>query len=346
MSGVSTDFETQNQYFSGQGVVMIGARDANGNAAGLVPLGDCSALQLTINTTVVNHKGSQDGQRAIDKRLQTETNVTATLTIDNWSAANLAIGLRGVENSIAAGSVAAEAVNGYPGMVSPLQHVDISSLVLTMNATPLVAYSAPGTPYDYKFNAEAGSFMLDDGSTGNVPPNLGQTPTGVTVGATTEITVAAPTGYTPAVGDPVVLSGFTGANGAVLNVGRTQISAVSAGNITVAIDTTTDTITFATAKVFFPLAAVALSAAYSYSAQYEIDALTEPLHQVFLRFEGLNTLDTNNPVIVEIPNFSYDPLKEMALLTDTFSQVQLEGTVLYDPLQQTGSKYFRVRKLN
>jgi hypothetical protein len=84
-------FDAANWYFSGQGVIMIGRRDpVTGNPIGLRPVGNCPEMRLTMGTTVVNHKGSQDGQRATDARLQTEVNVTASITVENWNAANLA----------------------------------------------------------------------------------------------------------------------------------------------------------------------------------------------------------------------------------------------------------------
>jgi hypothetical protein len=340
----STDNETENYYFSGQGVVLLGQRDANGNAAGLLPLGDCSALQIAVNTTVVNHKGSQDGQRAVDARLQTETTATATITIDNWSAQNLATGLRGKETKITAGNVTAETFNGYPGKVSPLQHVSVSNLVLTSGAQALTAYTDAATPWDFQANLSAGSVKLNDGSSGVLPVNLGTTATAITVGATTAITVP----NSAAVGDLVLLFGFSGADAGVLNGQLLELTAASGTAVTVAIDTTSKTITVgAGSKVLFLNSAIALSAAYDYATQYLVDALTVPLESLFLRFEGLNTLDSNNPVIVEIPKFSHDPLKELALLTDTFAQVQVEGSVLADQLQPAGSsKYFRIKKLN
>jgi hypothetical protein len=88
-------------------------------------------------------------------------------------------------------------------------------------------------------------------------------------------------------------------------------------------------------------AATALTVDYSYAAQKEADALTQPMQERFLRFEGLNTAETNDPVIVEVFKFSIDPLKELAMISDTFGQFVLDGSILRDALQVSGSKYFR-----
>src|SRR6202042_1560762 len=98
---------------------------------GFRPLGNVSDLKINVATTVVDHKGSQDGQRAIDARLQTETKATATITLESWIAANLAKALRGDATTLPAGTVSSEAVTGYGGLVVGLQHINISSLVLT-----------------------------------------------------------------------------------------------------------------------------------------------------------------------------------------------------------------------
>src|SRR6476659_6838464 len=117
-------FDAANWYFSGQGVIMVGRRDPiTGNPIGLRPIGNCPEMKLGIATTVVNHKGSQDGQRATDARLQTEVNVTCSITVENWNAKNLAEATRGSDTLIPAGTASNEDVKGFPGLVSSLRHV-------------------------------------------------------------------------------------------------------------------------------------------------------------------------------------------------------------------------------
>jgi hypothetical protein len=73
-----------------------------------------------------------------------------------------------------------------------------------------------------------------------------------------------------------------------------------------------------------------------------IDALNVGEQSKWLRFEGLNTADSNLPVIVDIFKFTVDPLKELALIGEGIGQFVLEGNVLADPLQATGSKFFKM----
>jgi hypothetical protein len=269
-------FDAANWYFSGQGVIMIGRRDpVTGNPIGLRPVGNCPEMRLTVGTTVVNHKGSQDGQRATDARLQTEVNVTASITVENWNAKNLAEATRGSDTLIPAGTGYTEEVMGFPGLVTGLRYLNLSNVVVRKGGTALVEYSTtvePGKdPWDYKLNAAAGSIMLNDGILADFSAYVPESP------------------------------------------------ALPEGDV--------------------------LTAAYDYEEHYIVDALTRPITDNWLRFEGLNTVEENSPVIVDVFRFSNDPLKELALLSDTFGQFVIEGSVLKDDTRLFGSNYFSIKKL-
>jgi len=264
-------FDAANHYFSGQGVVMIGRRDpTTGNPIGLRPVGNVPDMKLAIGTTVVEHKGSQDGQRATDARLQTEIKVNCTITIENWIAANLAKALRGDATTLASGTATDEAIIGFPGLVTALRYIKVAAVVVKQGATTLTRYTDGTVPWDYKLNADAGSIMLND----------------------------------------AVLMAY---------VGYVPTSPVTAG--------------------------AALTVSYTYVSQQLVDPLTQALNDSWLRFEGLNTVEENAPVIVDIFRFSNDPLKELALLSDTFGQFVLEGAVLKDDTRLSGSKYFSIKRL-
>jgi hypothetical protein len=264
-------FDAVNHYFSGQGVVMIGRRDSvTGNPIGLRPVGNVPDMKLGITTTVVEHKGSQDGQRATDARLQTEVKVTCSITMENWISDNVAKALRGDSEAIAGGHAANEPIFGYPGLVSGFKYIKVSNVVVKQGSTTLQVFVDADTPYDYKLNMEAGSIMINDG----------------VILDHDAYTVASP-----------------------------------------------------------PDAGSALTVTYDYEEQHLVDAMTQPLSDSWLRFEGLNTVEENTPVIVDVFRFSNDPLKELALLSDTFGQFVLEGSVLKDDTRLIGSKYFSVKKV-
>lgn len=266
-------FDAANWYFSGQGVIMVGRRDPiTGNPIGLRPIGNCPEMRLAIATTVVNHKGSQDGQRATDARLQTEVNVTCSVTVENWNAKNLAEATRGSDELLPAGTSTDEAAKGFPGLVTSFKFIDWKNTtppVIKVGAATLTPYTDGTEDWDYKLNPAAGSIMLNDG-------------------------VLKPVDALPT---PVPEGGYD------------------------------------------------LLATYSYGEQYLVSALTRPITDNWLRFEGLNTIEENSPVIVDVFRFSNDPLKELALLSDTFGQFVIEGSVLKDDTRLAGSNYFSIKKL-
>ncbi|PWT91204.1 MAG: hypothetical protein C5B54_05725 [Acidobacteria bacterium] len=264
-------FDAANHYFSGQGVVMIGSRNATtGEPTGLRPVGNVPDMKITVATTVVEHKGSQDGQRATDARLQTEIKVACAMVLENWIAVNLAKALRGDSAPIPSGSATDEALVAYPGLVTGFKYIKVSSVVLKQSTTTLTEFIDGTQPWDYKLNAEAGSIMMNDG----VDEDFDH--------------------FTP--GSPV-----------------------------------TD--------------GVDLTVSYDYDDQYLVNSLTQPLKDNWLRFEGLNTVEENAPVIVDVFRFQNDPLRELALLSDTFGQFVIEGSVLKDDSRKTGSKYFHIKKM-
>lgn len=265
-------FDAANWYFSGQGVIMVGRRDPiTGNPIGLRPVGNCPEMRLGVATTVVNHKGSQDGQRATDARLQTEVNVTCSITVENWNAKNLSEATRGSDTLLPAGHAINEDLRGFPGLVTSLRYIDVKNVVIRAGGSPLVIYTDGTVPWDYKLNPAAGSIMLNDGL------------------------LMDQAAYAPA--SPADPAGDE------------------------------------------------LTATYDYGEQYVVDALTRPITDNWLRFEGLNTIEENSPVIVDVFRFSNDPLKELALLSDTFGQFVIEGSVLKDDTRLFGSNYFSIKKL-
>lgn len=255
-------WETVSNYYSGQGVVMIGPRDTAGTSAkpgGLLEVGNVSELKLSVNTSTVEHKETTTGARAIDLRLTTEIKANLMMTIENFSAKNLAQALRGKSAAVTTGTVTAEAVKAYPGFIMPLAHIKVSAVVIKTTGGSPVTLTVDD---DYSVNLEAGSIKWLEGGANSL--TAGQ-----------EVTVA-----------------------------------------------------------------------YSYAAQNKVEALTEPMPTIWMRFEGLNTADTNKPVVIDVFKFSTDPLKELDLIGDKVNAFALEGTILADLSQPSGqSRYFATRLL-
>jgi len=248
-------WDTVDHYYSGQGIVMLASRDANGDPMGFTPIGNVSDLKISVAVTTVEHKESKTGQRATDLRMTTETKATIMMTVENFISENLADALRGTSTMLTGATVTAHPIKAYLGKVVSLPHIKVSAVSVKDGATVLVA----GT--DYTLNADAGSIKFAN------------TITGVTEGD-------------------------------------------------------------------------ALTVDYTYATQYEVEALTDSMTEMYVRFEGLNTAEGNDPVIVEVFKFSSDPLKELSLISDQVQQFVLEGSVLADSTKTSGSKFFRVMKTN
>lgn len=324
-------------YYSGQGVVLVGERDTLGKAKALKALGNCTDLKISIDTSVVEHKESQSGQRATDFRLTTETKCSLSVTLENFVRDALALMFRGDYADVAGAAIVGEALKLYNGVIA-FAKIKASAVTLKRGATTLTAYTNDATPYDYKLNGDAGSIQINDGSVVAIDKLTtgGTVPSAVTVGALTRVTVA----NTAAVGEYAWFSGFTGADAALVNGKAHKIAAATGTYVDLDLNTTGKTITVGT-----PLSAfegIALTADYTHAAQALVNALTTGSQERFLRFEGLNTLDNNAPVIVEVFKFVVDPAAEFPLIGDeNAASFVLEGNVLSDALQSSGSKFFR-----
>jgi hypothetical protein len=336
----SKTWDAENHYYSGQGIVLLGRRDTLGKPKGLLPLGNVSALKLGLATSVLEHKESQTGQRAVDLRLTTETKSSLSMTLENFNANNLATVLRGDVTAKAAGSVTAEAHKAYLGKVTPLNNLGATSIVVTMNSIVLTQYANDTTAYDYKVNEDAGSILFNDGAVAACGlAKIGHVPTAITPGvASCALTMT----HAFVGGEIVTLRGLTGASKALME-GLPFVVASVTGTTAFVLTVpglNSEVITVA-ATSYATWEGMTFTAAYTRVAQNQIDAMMEGTPELYMRFEGLNTAETNAPVVVEVFKFTSDPLKELSLIGDTIGQFVLEGSVLSDPLQTSGSKFFK-----
>ena len=148
-----------NQLFSFQGRVNLGARGSNGKIAAPKWVGDAT-LSVAVETESVEHKESFSGQRIVYGRLATGKSATVTLTLFEATRENLAIALYATEVETAAGAVTAEAFpdDVVVDTVYALDRPFVSNLVLTdVSSTTL----QEGVHYVLE-NAEAGHVKFLD----------------------------------------------------------------------------------------------------------------------------------------------------------------------------------------
>lgn len=82
---------------------------------------------------------------------------------------------------------------------------------------------------------------------------------------------------------------------------------------------------------------------YSHADQVVIEALTAATPQLYIRFAGLNEVDSGKPNVVDLWRVSQGVTKQLALIKKGFTTLDIEGEVLKDPTK-TGagiSQYMR-----
>ena len=85
---------------------------------------------------------------------------------------------------------------------------------------------------------------------------------------------------------------------------------------------------------------------YDFAGHDAIEALiTSAAPERWIRFEGLNTADTDKPVVVDIYKGSIQPLAELALINEELAEMAVEVAALADNTRATGSIYFSVKKV-
>lgn len=227
-------------YFSGQGKVLIG-KATDGKVGALRYVGNCPALQVELSTETTEHKESHSGQRLTDMRLVTSKMANITVTLEDFTQQNLALGLYGTAAQTAGASVTDEALPAglKAGDLVRLAHPGVSAVSVKNKAnTALVA----GPDYEVHSTNHGSLKILKD------------------IAATTQPLKAS---YT---------------HRAYANV--TMFDAASADN--------------------------------------------------WVRFEGLNAADSNNPVLIELYRVSFDPLANLGAISDELLQMELKGSALYD----------------
>lgn len=72
---------------------------------------------------------------------------------------------------------------------------------------------------------------------------------------------------------------------------------------------------------------------YAYGAAQSTSMFTQPLPERWIRFEGLNTADSNREVVIDLYRVAINPAKELSVITDELLKFELSGQVLADTLK-------------
>ncbi|WKB50779.1 hypothetical protein [Eleftheria terrae] len=151
-------------YFSGQGRVYVGSRDAAGRPLGLSYVGNVPELKVSLSVETLEHQESSSGQRLTDLQLIKTKKGEFSCTLEELVPGNLALGLYGTTTQQAAGSVAAEALPNpvTPGSLYLLTKQNVSTVVVKdSSSTPKTLPAA-----QYSVNAKHGSLVVNDKTAG------------------------------------------------------------------------------------------------------------------------------------------------------------------------------------
>jgi hypothetical protein len=76
-------------------------------------------------------------------------------------------------------------------------------------------------------------------------------------------------------------------------------------------------------------------AAYTYAAVSSINMLTQGFADRWVKFDGLNTVNSNSPVLVDLYKVNFDPIAQMDLIGDDIFKMELSGGALYDSTKES-----------
>ena len=144
-------------YFSGHGRVYIGARDIDGNPAGLTFVGNVPELKVSLSVDTIEHQEAQSGQRLTDLQLIKTKKGEFACTLEELIQSNLELALYGSTTVVTTGTVTDEPViaTAELGKLYLLGKQNVSTVVIKAGAATVAAEK-------YTVNAKHGSIMFND----------------------------------------------------------------------------------------------------------------------------------------------------------------------------------------
>lgn len=148
-------------YFRGQGPAMIAPRDTDGSPMGFEFVGDVESIEGTPNVSKQPIKENVSGKRLTAESFVTDLSYPITINFKSVKPSHLARALQATLTIKAAGSVTDEAHTAYLDKITKLDHVKVSSVVITgSGGTPTYV---EGT--DYVVHADEGAVEFISGGT-------------------------------------------------------------------------------------------------------------------------------------------------------------------------------------
>jgi hypothetical protein len=90
--------------------------------------------------------------------------------------------------------------------------------------------------------------------------------------------------------------------------------------------------------VDLPTVVAPFDVTYNHAAQVDLSMFTQPAPERFYRFEGLNTAQGNQPVVIELYRGETNPFSEVPMINDEEAQMPVEGVLLVDSARPTDAE--------
>lgn len=134
------------------------------------------------------------------------------------------------------------------------------------------------------------------------------------------------------------------------NINLTSFTSLSSGGTTYA-QGTDYVVNLKSGMISFPAtstiaAGTTVQASYICGSHEKTAAFTRTNKEYWLRFDGLNTAEGDSPVVIDCYRVRFMPQKELNLIGNELSSIELDGDVLYDskqPNTTADGRFFRER---
>jgi len=328
------------QLFRGQGILSLAERTLQGLPMGFLDMGNCTELAISPRVERIEHMEQRTGRQFKDKVIERMVDATLSFTLESIAAENLKRYFYGSKSDIAGATITNEIVIGYRGRKAKLSRINVNTFTSLTNAGATVTYTEGqertfAVVFDDATDTfTAGAHGLSNGD--RVHVGGGTVPTGFTAGTNYFVIGATATTFQLS-----ATFGGSAVNGSTAGSGVTVTLKPD-----YRIDERSGVLTFSPTANFSD--GDSLRANYVSGESAKVAGFTKPNKEVWLLFEGLNTAEDDAPVAVQCYKVRLDPASEWQLISDTFSQFQIAGTLLYDTLQpddDINGRFFRVEKL-
>lgn len=148
----------QKKPFIGKGQIYI---EKVGGTTGLVPIGNCSALELGIEEETKEQQDFTNPGGGLYDSVSRITGVTASMTLHDMTPDNIAMAIRGTVTAVTSAPITDEAHVARPGAILPLKNVPDADVAITVKDQTNTTTYVQGTDYAL---GNSGILILEGGA--------------------------------------------------------------------------------------------------------------------------------------------------------------------------------------